>query len=165
MRMQRRACLVLVTAAALQLSACAGLQRGDPLQVAVAAIEPMEGEGLELRMNVKLRVQNPNDDPLAYDGVYVKLEVMDKTFATGVSADRGTVPRFGESVISVPVTVPMLRVLRQALGVAGREQPDSITYRLSGKLSGPGFASKRFEAQGEFELPREAPQEGDPEPP
>lgn len=152
----------LIAIAALHLGACAGLQRSDPLQVAVAGIEPMQGEGLELRMNVKLRVQNPNDAPLDYDGVYVKLEVMDKTFATGVSDARGTVPRFGESIIAVPVTVPMLRVIRQALGMAGREAQDRITYRLSGKLSGPGFASKRFQAQGELDLPRQSEPAGDP---
>ncbi len=33
----------------------------------------------------KLRVQNPNDSAIEYDGVYLKLEVLDKTFATGVS--------------------------------------------------------------------------------
>jgi LEA14-like dessication related protein len=148
--------LVLIAVTALHLGACAGLQRSDPLQVAVAGIEPLQGEGLELRMNVKLRVQNPNDAPLDYDGVYVKLEVMDKTFATGVSDERGTVPRFGESVIAVPVTVPILRMIRQALGMAGRDPQDRITYRLSGKLSGFGFATKRFQAQGELELPREA---------
>jgi LEA14-like dessication related protein len=151
--MQRFANLFVMGVVVLALSACSGLQRSDPLQVAVAGIEPMQGEGLELRMLVKLRVQNPNDAALDYDGVYVKLEVMDKTFATGVSDERGTVGRFGESIIDVPVTVSMLRMVRQTFGMLNGEPLDKVTYRLSGKLSGPGFGSNRFQAQGEFGLP------------
>ena len=31
----------------------------DPLQVTVAGIEPLESQGMEMRMLVKLRIQNP----------------------------------------------------------------------------------------------------------
>lgn len=61
---------ILIIIVALTLSACAGLQRTDPVQVTVAGIESLPGEGLELRMMVKLRVQNPNDTAIDYDGVY-----------------------------------------------------------------------------------------------
>jgi len=57
--------------ASLLVSGCALLQPRDPLHVTVAGIEPLQGEGLELRMSVKLRVQNPNDAPLDYRGVAV----------------------------------------------------------------------------------------------
>ena len=112
---------VVYVVAAILLSACAALQRTDPLQVTVAGIEPMQGQGMELRMLVKLRVQNPNDAPIEYDGVSVKIDVQGKTFATGVSDERGSVPRFGESVISVPVTISAMRMVRQALGMMNGE--------------------------------------------
>jgi len=81
-RQFRRVVYVVV---AILLSACAALQRTDPLQVTVAGIEPMQGQGMELRMLVKLRVQNPNDAAIDYNGVSVKIDVQGKTFATGVS--------------------------------------------------------------------------------
>lgn len=56
-------------------------------------------------MLLKLLVQNPNDAPLDYDGVSLKLEVNGKTFVTGVSDGRSTIPRFGEAMIAVPVTM------------------------------------------------------------
>src|SRR5262245_23995663 len=84
------------------LCGCASMQARDPLQVTVAGIEPLQGQGLELRMNVKLRVQNPNDAPVEYNGVAVQMDVQGKTFASGVSDAAGTVPRFGEAVVSVP---------------------------------------------------------------
>ena len=137
---------------ALALSACAAMQPRDPVQVTVAGLESLPAEGLEVRMLVKLRVQNPNDVPIEYNGVFVKLDVLDQSFATGVSDERGSVPRFGESVISVPITVSMLRIAAQGLGLLGGSR-DKVTYSLEGKLGGSGFTSTRFQAQGQLTLP------------
>ena len=138
---------------ALMLGACAAMPGREPLQVTVAGIEELPGQGMELRMLVKLRVQNPNDAPLEYDGVYVKVEVLDSTFATGVSDERGSVPRFGETVIGVPVTVSVFRVALNALRVFNGQPVDKVRYRLEGKLSGVGFGSTSFESRGELKLP------------
>ncbi|MEO8445150.1 MAG: LEA type 2 family protein [Gammaproteobacteria bacterium] len=139
--------------ASLLLCACASLQPGDPLQVTVGGVEPLPGEGLELRLLVKLRVQNPNDAPLDYDGVYVRLDVQGKTFASGVSDARGTVPRFGETVIAVPITVSVLRMVRQAMGVMDGQPVDRLRYELHGKLNGAGFRTARFQSEGDLTLP------------
>jgi LEA14-like dessication related protein len=72
----------------------------------VAGVEPIPGEGLEMRFNVKLRIQNPNDAPIEYNGVSLELDLNGQSFASGVSDQSGTVPRFGETVIDVPLTVP-----------------------------------------------------------
>jgi len=147
----------LMIVVALTLGACASLQRQEPVQVTVADIQSLPAEGLELRMMVKLRVQNPNDVPVEYDGVYVKLDVLDKTFATGVSAEHGSIPRFGESIIGVPVTVSTLRMVVNALGTLDGQPIDKINYKLDGKLNGPGFGSTRFQLRGEFALPGATP--------
>ncbi len=148
-----------VLLAILALFGCATLSRQDALQVTLAGLEPLRGEGLEMRFQVKLRVQNPNDTPIDYDGVYVKLDVQDKTFATGVSDIAGNVPRFGESIVSVPVTVSVLRMARQVMGVAGGKPVEQIRYSMTGKLNLSAFGSKRFQARGEFSLkpPEPAP--------
>ena len=144
----------LVTLALSLLAACAALTGYEPLQVNVVGVEPLDGQGLEMRMLVKLRVQNPNDVPVDYDGVYLRLDVQGSTFATGVSDEHGTIPRFGEALVTVPVTVPTLNLVRQALGFMGNGQPpEKITYRLEGKLNGPMFGSTRFQSQGELPLP------------
>ena len=150
----RRTLLVL---ALLTLGGCAGMQQKAPLQVTVAGIEPLQGEGLELRMLVRLRVQNPNDAPFEFDGVSLTLDVQGKTFATGVAGESGTVPRFGEAVIAVPVTVSVLRMVRQVMGVLDGKPVDKIRYEMSGKLSGGVFNTHRFGTSGEFELPGSAP--------
>jgi LEA14-like dessication related protein len=139
--------------AALALGARAGMPSRAPVQVTVADIDSLPSEGLEFRMMVKLRVQNPNDAPIDYDGIYVQLDVLDKTFATGVSDEHGTVPRFGEAVVGVPVTVSALRMATYAFRMLDGKAIDKVNCKLHGKLSGPMFASTNFQAQGELALP------------
>jgi LEA14-like dessication related protein len=107
---------------------------------------------MEMRLLVKLRVQNPNDAPIDYNGVALEMDVQGKTFATGVSDAAGTVPRFGESVITVPVTVSAFRMLGQAVALIRSGASGKVTYEMRGKLNGSGFSSTHFRTQGEFDL-------------
>jgi LEA14-like dessication related protein len=136
----------------LIVSACATLPGRDPPQVTIVSVEPLDGENLELRMLVKLRVVNPNDQPIDYDGVYVKLEVQGFTVATGVSDEKGSVPRFGDAVIPVAVNISLIDVARHALQVFGGEAPENLQYHLEGKLNGPMFGSTRFQSDGSVSL-------------
>jgi LEA14-like dessication related protein len=148
----------LLLLATLMLAGCASMPSRDPLQVNVAGIESIPGEGLELRLLVKLRVQNPNDTPIEFDGVSLNLDVMGRDFASGVSDQAGTVPRFGEAVVAVPVTVSLMRMARQVLGMLDGKPVDKVTYSLSGKLHGASlFGTQRFTSKGEFELPQGTP--------
>ena len=145
--------LLLLVALTSVLGACASLSGRDPLQVTVAGIEPLQGQGMELRMLVKLRVQNPNDAPIQYNGVALEMDVQGKSFASGVSPEAGSVPRFGEAVISVPVTISAFRMIRQAIGVMQGDGTHKIQYEMKGKLNGSGFSTQRFSTKGDFNLP------------
>lgn len=145
--------LALLSVLLLVLSGCAAFSQRDPLNVQVAGIQPLPGEGLELRMNVKLRIQNPNDTALDYNGVALDLEVNGRRLASGVSDARGSVPRFGETVLSVPVTVSAFSAARQALGLAEHIGLDEVPYVLRGKLAGGLFGTQRFVEKGTLELP------------
>jgi LEA14-like dessication related protein len=144
---------LLLVGLLLNLGACALFAPRDALNVQVAGIEPLTGEGLELRMLVKLRVQNPNDFALDYNGVALELEVNGRRLASGVSDQQGSVPRFGESVLQVPMTVSALSAARQALGLAERFGEDQLPYVLRGKLAGGVFGTQRFVEKGTLELP------------
>jgi LEA14-like dessication related protein len=155
---KRGALLMQLALAALVVGGCANLQRREPIDVIMVGLEPLQGEGLELRMLVKLRIQNPNDLPLDFNGVSVTMNVQGKRFATGVSDAGGSVPRFGEAIVSVPMSVSMLRFARQAVGVMTDEFRGKLTYEMNGKLAGPAFNSVRFKSNGEFTLPSEITQ-------
>ncbi|GAB6388476.1 LEA/WHy family protein [Stutzerimonas marianensis] len=144
--------LSLLAVLAITLAACAAFSPRDPLNVQVAGVEPLPGEGLELRMAVKLRVQNPNDMALEYNGVALDLEVNGRRLASGVSDASGSVPRFGETVLRVPVTISAFSAARQALGLAEHIGLDEVPYVLRGKLAGGLFGTQRFVERGTLDL-------------
>lgn len=155
MSMSRSALLVLLAFGVLLSGGCASLQGREPVEVIIAGVEPLQGEGLELRMLVKLRIQNPNDLPLDFNGVSVQLDVQGKQFATGVSDAVGSVPRFGETIVGVPVSVSVFRIAHQAIGIMASEYRGRIAYEMTGKLAGPAFNSLHFKSSGELTLPAE----------
>ena len=140
----------------LLLAGCASLSGREPLRVTLAGVESLPGEGMELRMAVKLRVQNPNDAPVDFDGVAVSLELRGMDFASGVSDARGSVPRFGETVLTVPVTVSAFAVARQVISLASGDNP-KVEFVARGKLSDGSFGGARFESKGSFDLPAGLP--------
>jgi LEA14-like dessication related protein len=155
MSMSRSALLVLLALGPLLFGGCASLYGREPVQVIIAGVEPLQGEGLELRMLVKLRIQNPNDLPLDYSGVSVQMDVQGKRFATGVSDAVGSVPRFGETIVEVPVSISVFRIAHQAIGVMTTEYRGKLAYEMSGRLAGPAFKSVHFKSNGVFALPAE----------
>ena len=155
MSTSRSALLVLLACGALLSAGCASLQGRDPIQVIIAGVEPLQGEGLELRMLVKLRIQNPNDLPLDFNGVSVELDVQGKRFATGVSDAGGSIPRFGEALVEIPVSISVFSIARQAIGVLTKEYRGKLAYEMTGRLAGPAFNSVHFTSKGEFTLPAE----------
>lgn len=148
----RRRLLALLAASPLLAAGCASLRDRDPVRVQFAGLDPLRGEGMEMRFALKLRVQNPNDSAIDYDGISLELDVDGQTLASGVSDARGSVPRFGEAVISVPVTLSLLTALKQAMDMDGRSLPDGLPYTLRGKIAGSGFGSWRFSEQGRMNL-------------
>jgi len=136
----------------LGLGGCAGLQNSDPLNVSVAGIESLPGEGIELRLAVRVRVQNPNDTAVEYNGAALTLNVNGHKLATGVSDAVGIVPRYGESVVTIAVTAPLLALARQGFTFMTDSTPDELSYEVKGKLEGGWLGTKRFSDSGTFNL-------------
>ncbi|PRE31174.1 LEA type 2 family protein [Burkholderia cenocepacia] len=120
--------VLLLFAAVFLLGGCAGFTR-EPVRVSVAGLDPLVGQGLEMRFSLKLRVQNPNDAPIDYDGISVALDLNGTPFASGVSDRAGTVPRFGAA--------------------ANGELP----YALRGRLAGSVLGTVHFNDAGTLRLP------------
>ncbi|MGH8353419.1 MAG: LEA type 2 family protein [Pseudomonas sp.] len=144
---------VAVSLLALSLLACSSLNQRDPLHIDLVGLEPLPGQGLEIRFAAKLRVQNPNDEAIDYNGVALELEVNGQPLASGVSDQRGQVPRFGETLLSVPVTISAFSVVRQTWGMAGFAPGRGLPYRLRGKLAGGPLGTARFTDQGVLNWP------------
>ena len=146
-----RSCLVLILAAGP--GACALFQDRDPLTVNVIGIEPLPGQELELRMAVKIRVQNPNEQPVDFDGLAVELKINGEPLAAGVSGQHGHIGRYDDQVIVVPVSVTAFSILRQAYGLERLQGSRGVPYELKGKMAGGALGTLRFSDNGVLELP------------
>jgi len=145
------------------LGACTGLLNRDPLFVDVAGIEPLPGEGMELNLAVRIRVQNPNPTAVEYTGAALQLDINGRNLASGVSDSIGTVPRYGQAVFTIPVTISAFDMARQVLGFMNAQDADEVRYRVRGKLEGGLLGTRRFRDEGSFTLSeRAAPVRGAP---
>ena len=151
--MMRRAALVALVGATL--AACAGFGRHEPIRVNLAGLESIPGAGMEARFLAKIRVQNPNDASFTYNGLSAEVDLNGRSFASGVSDASGEIPRFGESVIELPLTVPATAIVRQVLGLFTGDL-SKATYRVRGFLNTRTFGRQRFDSTGEIELPKPA---------
>jgi hypothetical protein len=140
------------------LAACSAMPNRDPLSIDVAGIEPLPSEGgLEMRLAVRVRIQNPNDTAIDYSGAALDLDINGRKLASGVSAAMGTVPRYGETVLEIPVTISALSMARQVLGFMNGQDQRNVSYNVRGKLEGGLFGTRRFSDEGTFDLPASAP--------
>ena len=147
------AALFLVVLVSLALAGCASLVHREPVRINVVGLEPIPGEGMEMRFKVKLRVQNPNETAIDFDGLALDLDLNGRPFATGVSDGAGSVPRFGETLIEIPVSVSAIAVVRQALGVIEGDGKAEVPYALRGRLAGGLLGGMRFSDSGTLKLP------------
>ena len=145
--------LMVLSLLLLTLSACALFPNRDPLNINVVGIEPLQGQDLELRFAVKLRLQNPNETAIDYSGVALDLDVNGRQLASGVSDQQGSIPRFSEAVLVVPVSVSAFAALRQALGLSQTQSLNNLPYTLHGKLAGGVFGTMRFSDSGTLNFP------------
>jgi len=126
---------ILAVSFATLLVACAGL--GTKLEtphISFVGIKALEASIFEQRLEVRLRVQNPNNRELPVNGLNVDVELAGEPFANGVSARKFTVPANGEAEFDMIVTANAATALIRLLG-SDRKSHEDIEYRLKGKLS------------------------------
>ena len=147
------AALFVLFLASLMLAGCASLAYREPVRINVVGLEPIPGEGMEMRFKVKLRVQNPNETAIDFDGLALDLDLNGRPFASGVNDHSGSVARFGEALIEIPVSVSAIAVVRQALGVIEGDGKAEVPYALRGRLAGGLLGGMRFSDSGTLKLP------------
>jgi LEA14-like dessication related protein len=137
------------------LSACSSLHPRDPLRIELVGIEPLTGEDLEARFAIKLRVQNPNNSTIDFNGVDLELRVNNQPLLSGVSPQSGQIPRYGEALLNVPVSLSAYAALRQAWAAAGYQDGQGLPYELRGKLANGLFGTWRFNDFGTLNWPQQ----------
>jgi hypothetical protein len=72
-----------------------------------------------------------------------------------VSDAVGSVPRYGETIIDVPVSISVFRIAHQAIAAMANGNRGKLAYAMTGKLVGPAFNSVQFKSNGVLTLPAE----------
>ncbi len=126
--------LLLTLTGVLWLSGCAAIPRDlKTPEVSFVSLRAVEASVFEQRLEVRMKVRNPNDVELPVNGLDVDLELAGEPFARGVSAREFVVPALGEAEFDMNVTANAVTALLKIVG--GDRKTDEIDYRLKGKLS------------------------------
>lgn len=135
-------------------TACATIPRDmDPPRVHIANITPKEVTIFEQRYDVQVRIMNPNDSDLGITGMRFDIELNDQEFASGLSGQKTTVPRFGSEVVTVEVFTTLGSFLRQ-LQELSKSDTSKIRYRLRGTafVESPSAFKLPFDEKGEIDF-------------
>jgi LEA14-like dessication related protein len=104
-------------------------------EVLLVNITSLDTTMFEQRLQVDLRVRNPNEFDLEVTGLDFTLHLNDQRLARGLTNKASTIPRLGDSVISVETTTSTLDVVRQLLNLSQRQD---VTYQVQGVLYAQG---------------------------
>ena len=100
-------------------------------EVLLVNVTPLDTTMFEQRLQVDLRVRNPNNFDLEVTGLDFTLHLNDQRLARGLTNKAATIPRLGDSVLSVETTTSTLDVIRQLLNFREKQE---VTYQVEGVL-------------------------------
>ncbi len=125
---------IIATVLAVGLAACTGIPRDlKTPEVSFVGLKPIEVNFLEQKLEVRMKVQNPNAIELPVNGLEVDVWLADEPFARGVSAREFVVPASGEAEFDMIVTANAATAILKIIG--GDRKSEEISYRMKGKLS------------------------------
>ncbi len=161
MRRVRTQFAVLPLTVMLCLTACATVPSDiDPPKISIANIAPKDVAVFEQVFDVRLRIQNPNDQELGINGLKFDIELNDKEFGNGMSGQQVTVPRFASEMVNVEVITSLGSFLRQFQEL-NKSGVGKVRYRLKGTayVVSPRSFKLPFDAKGEVDLSLSQPQQ------
>jgi len=148
--MRRVAALVLVCLP--WLAGCAALPKLEAPKLSVIAIKMQGGDFFSQRLQVRLRVFNPNTLELPISGIAYRIEINDTEIGNGATAAPFTVPAMGEVEFDMQVTANLAGALAKLL--SRRNSSEELAYRLVGDVNlAKGFLRRiPFDERGSVKL-------------
>jgi len=145
--------LWLVAALALgALSGCSALPKFEAPNLSVVTMKMQTADIFSQRLQLRMRVQNPNDRELPIKGISYRVEVDGAELGQGLTGTPFVVPAMGEAEFDVQFTANLAGALAKLLSRKGSR--DTLEYRLVGEVSlSSGFLRRiPFDERGSVNL-------------
>ena len=157
----RSVSLLVLCCALLLVNGCAAFYglKHDP-KISIADIRVQNIKAMEGVLLIKLRILNPNDVPLALQGIQCDMEINQRHFASVLSNSNQTIPAFGSAVVPIEVYASLLDILASVTDLLhsvgktpGNDTPTPYTLRGSVRVDIRGFTREvPFNTSGEVSL-------------
>jgi len=146
-----RRIVVLALAVMPWLAGCAMLPKFESPKLSVVSLKMQSADIFSQRLQVRMRVFNPNSRELPIKGISYRLEVNDAELGQGNTSAPFTVPANGELEFDMQITANLAGALAKLLG---RHDSNTIAYRLVGDVDlASGFLRHiPFDERGNIKL-------------
>jgi LEA14-like dessication related protein len=133
------------------LSGCASTLDLEPPKLSVVSMKVQSADLFSQRLNVRMRVMNPNARELPIKAIKYRIEVSGTELAQGLADIPFVVPAQGEADFDLPVTANLASLLPKLLSGRGS---GTLDYRLVGDVSlSSGFLRRiPFDERGSVKL-------------
>lgn len=148
----RQLALVGVLGGVVVALGCSSLQPMEPLGVNLVDLELQEITLFEATMVAKIRVSNPNPDPLEFSGGSLKLLLDDRKIGTAMTPQAFAVAGFESTVIDMTVHVNTASAITR---IPALLEQDAVSYGVRGALYSEGpFGTRKHvvERAGSLDL-------------
>lgn len=115
------------------LAGCVSALKFEAPKLSVVTLKVQSADIFSQRMQVRMRVQNPNDRELPIKGITYRIEVNDAELGQGSADTPFVVPAMGEAEFDMVFTANLATALSQLLSRKGSSQ--TIDYRLRGEVA------------------------------
>jgi LEA14-like dessication related protein len=137
---------------AVALSGCAlFVPKLETPRLAIVDLQVRKASFIEQQLQVRVRVENPNDRSLPIKGLSYTVYLGGQEFATGVSDASFVVPALGTAEFNMDVTANAAGAL---FAILSKPRGQGIDYRMQGRveLTHGWLRSIPFEQSGTFTL-------------
>lgn len=143
---------VLLLACLPWFAGCAALPKFESPKLSVVTLKMQGGDFFSQRLQVRMRVFNPNARELPISGIAYRIEINDTEIGNGSTAAPFTVPAMGEVEFDMQITANLAGAIGKLL--SRRSSSEEVAYRLVGDVSlSSGFLRRiPFDQRGSIKL-------------
>ena len=142
----------LVAMAGMASTGCTSMGGLEPPAVTLVGVEPSEVTMFETTVQVKLRISNPNPEPMTLEGASFKLRLEGHKIGQGLSKETVVIDRLDSALLDVTFHVNNAVALLQLREIFEQEAVDYGIRAVLYTKGSWGTKKLKVEKEGRFEF-------------